>query len=447
METTNRPTITSQLIQLRTVCRVPRLRSRAQTYREEVANSVSHGIGLFFALIAAPLLVANALRSGDAHRIIACSIYASTIVLMFAASMVYHGLPRGRAKFVCRIIDHGAIFLLIAGSYTPFMLGALWGPWGWTLLAFVWTFAIIGVVLTAISRVRYPTLSTLVYLLLGWMIVVGLKPLWLHMNHWGLVWIAAQSIALFIAICYRWSWYEAQLFTPPYFGFQVLAFAIVELIGREASGRTALARTNAELVSTRELLAEHVRLAERRWIGRELHDAMGHHLAGLSLHLEALAQREAPSPPLDIARALTRRLLDDVESLVTTLERDRGVDLAGALGALATEIPSPRVHVEIDGLAQQAPARAHALLRCCQEIVTNAIKHAGADNLWIRLRERDGRVELIARDDGKRPPIARTGHGLDGMRQRLAELGGSLEVASPPGGGFELRVLVPEADR
>jgi signal transduction histidine kinase len=263
----------------------------------------------------------------------------------------------------------------------------------------------------------------------------------------GLVWIAAQSIALFIAICYRWSWYEAQLFTPPYFGFQVLAFVIVELIGREASGRTALARTNAELVSTRELLAEHVRLAERRWIGRELHDAMGHHLAGLSLHLEVLAQREAPSPPLDTARALTRRLLDDVESLVTTLERDRGVDLAGALGALATEIPSPRVHVEIDGLAQQAPARAHALLRCCQEIVTNAIKHAGADNLWIRVRERDGRVELIARDDGKRPPIARTGHGLDGMRQRLAELGGSLEVASPPGGGFELRALVPAGDR
>jgi len=202
METTNRTTITAQLIQLRTVCRVPRLRSRAQTYREEVANSVSHGIGLFFALIAAPLLVANALRSGDAHRIIACSIYASTIVLMFAASMVYHGLPRGRAKFVCRIIDHGAIFLLIAGSYTPFMLGALWGPWGWTLLAFVWTFAIIGVVLTAISRVRYPTLSTLVYLLLGWMIVVGLKPLWLHMNHWGLVWIAAGGLAYTLGVAF-----------------------------------------------------------------------------------------------------------------------------------------------------------------------------------------------------------------------------------------------------
>jgi signal transduction histidine kinase len=260
----------------------------------------------------------------------------------------------------------------------------------------------------------------------------------------GFAWIAAQSLGLLVAIWFRWSWYEAQLFTPPYLGFQVLAFVVVELLGREASGRATLARANAELMSTREFLAEHVRLAERRWIGRELHDAMGHHLAGLSLHLEALAQREVPSPPLDTARALSRRLLDDVESLVGTLDRDRGVDLTRALAALATEIPSPRVHVDTDGLAQQEPARALALLRCCQEIVTNAIKHAGADNLWITLRGRDGRVELTARDDGKGVSTSRAGHGLEGMRQRLAELGGSLEVASDPGGGFALRAVVPE---
>jgi len=263
----------------------------------------------------------------------------------------------------------------------------------------------------------------------------------------GLVWIAVQSVALFIAIRYRWSWYEAQLFTPPYLGFQILAFAVVELIGREATGRAVLARTNADLSSTRELLAEHVRLAERRRIGRELHDAMGHHLAGLSLHLEALAQREVPSPPLDTARALTRQLLDDVESLVTTLDRDRGVDLARALAALAADIPRPRVHLDIERLAPQEPTQAHALLRCCQEVVTNAIKHAGAANLWIRLRGVDGRIELMARDDGQGASTARAGHGLEGMRERLAELGGSLEVASDPGGGFELRAVMPEGKR
>jgi hemolysin III len=187
----HRGTITTQLIQLRTVCRVPKLRSRAQTYQEEIANSVSHGVGLFFALIAAPLLFANALRSGEPRRII-----------MYAASMIYHGLPRGRAKFVCRIIDHGAIFLLIAGTYTPFMMGVLWGPWGWTLLTFVWTFALLGVVLTAISRVKYPTLSTLVYLMLGWMICVGAKPLWMHMNHWGLFWIAAGGLAYTLGVAF-----------------------------------------------------------------------------------------------------------------------------------------------------------------------------------------------------------------------------------------------------
>ena len=109
-----------------------------------------------------------------------------------------------------------------------------------------------------------------------------------------------------------------------------------------------------------------------------------------------------------------------------------------------TEIPSPRVHVDTEGLAQQGPAIALALLRCCQEIVTNAIKHAGADNLWITLRGRDGCVELTARDDGEGVSTSRAGHGLEGMRQRLAELGGSLEVASVPGGGFALRAVVPE---
>jgi hemolysin III len=183
------------ILQMRTHVRMPKLRSRAQTYREEVANSVSHGVGFVFALIAAPLLVDGAIRSGEKLRIIAFGIYAVTIVLMYAASMVYHGLPRGRAKFVCRIIDHSAIFLLIAGSYTPFMLGVLYGPWGWTLLTLVWTFAVVGVVLTAISRVRYPTLSTSVYLLLGWLIVVGVNPLWERMNHWGLFWLGAGGFA------------------------------------------------------------------------------------------------------------------------------------------------------------------------------------------------------------------------------------------------------------
>ena len=180
--------------------RTPRLRERAQSRGEEIANSVSHGIALFAAMVAAPILVINALESADAVRIFACWVYAVTVVLMYASSTIYHGLPRGRAKFVCRIIDHSAIFLLIAGTYTPFMLGPLRGVWGNTLLTLVWTFAVVGVVLTVISRVRYPTLATLVYLGLGWLIVVGAKPLWERMDHWGLFWIAAGGLAYTVGV-------------------------------------------------------------------------------------------------------------------------------------------------------------------------------------------------------------------------------------------------------
>jgi hemolysin III len=181
---------------------VPRLRSRAQTYQEERANSISHGIGLFCALIASPLLFTSAIRTGETARVIACGVYAATLILMFAASMVYHALPRGRAKFVCRIVDHGAIFLLIAGTYTPLTVGVLQGPLGWTLLILVWTLALTGVVLTAISRVRYPTLSTAVYLMLGWLILIGAKPLWERMDHWGIFWLGLGGFAYTVGVVF-----------------------------------------------------------------------------------------------------------------------------------------------------------------------------------------------------------------------------------------------------
>jgi hemolysin III len=182
--------------------KTPRLRERAQSYGEEVANSISHGVGLFAASIAAYTLVVSAAASGDATRFIAFSVYAATLVLMFASSTIYHALPRGRGKYVCRILDHGAIFLLIAGTYTPFMLGVLHGPWGWTLLALVWIFATAGVALTVISRVRYPTLTTVIYLCMGWLIVAGFDPLWERMDHRGLLWLAVGGLAYTVGVAF-----------------------------------------------------------------------------------------------------------------------------------------------------------------------------------------------------------------------------------------------------
>jgi len=173
----------------------PRLRERAQSRGEEIANSVSHGIGLFAAVIGAWALVWTAAGSGDVKRAVACTVYATTLVLMYAASTVYHGLPRGRGKYVCRIVDHGAIFLLIAGSYTPILLGSVQGRLGSSLLVMVWIVALAGIVMTAISRVRYPTLSTAAYLALGWLLLVAARPLWETMDHRGLLWIAAGGLA------------------------------------------------------------------------------------------------------------------------------------------------------------------------------------------------------------------------------------------------------------
>jgi signal transduction histidine kinase len=261
----------------------------------------------------------------------------------------------------------------------------------------------------------------------------------------GLVWIAAQSLALMWAIQHHWSLRPALMFAPPYLGFQVLTFFTVRLLAREARARADLERTNKELVATRRLLAESTRLTERLRIARELHDAMGHHLAGLSLNLELLSQQRASSPPLETARSLTRRLLDDVESLVETLGRERGIDLPRALAALAVEIPRPRVHVEAGELMVEDAEQAHALWRCCQEIVTNAVKHAEAENLWIAIRRRGGQLELTARDDGGGATQLAAGHGLEGMRRRLEELGGGVDFETRPGAGFRVRVTLPGA--
>jgi signal transduction histidine kinase len=260
----------------------------------------------------------------------------------------------------------------------------------------------------------------------------------------GLWWIVLQSLGLTWAIQHHWSLRSALLLGPPYLGFQVLAFLVLEVVGRETRGRLELARANAELVSTRELLAESARLNERLRIARELHDAMGHHLAGLSLNLEVLAQ--GPAPPaaaLQTARTLVRRLLDDVESVVTALGGERGLDLGQALRALAAAIPRPVVHVDAPGIVLEDPERAHALLRCCQEIVTNAVKHAEAGNLWISLRVVDGAVQLTARDDGAGAARLEPGQGLHGMRRRLEEAGGALDLQTSPGMGFHVRATLP----
>jgi hemolysin III len=147
-------------------------------------------------LAAFPLLVVAAARRGDLWQVIGGSIYATTLVLLYSASTVYHALPSHfPAKRLFRGLDHGAIHLLIAGTYTPFALGALRGPWGWSLLATIWSLAAGGIVLKAGLGFRYPRLSTAVYLLMGWLIVVALRPLYRAVGPAGMAWLAAGGLS------------------------------------------------------------------------------------------------------------------------------------------------------------------------------------------------------------------------------------------------------------
>src|SRR5512137_2256794 len=169
--------------------------SRAWTIGEEVAHSVTHGIGLLAAVAGLAVLVVLAAATRDPWRITACAIYASTLVLLYGASTLYHALSRTRARAVFRVLDHSAIFLLIAGTYTPFALVSLRGPWGWTLLAIVWGPAVTGIVSKAVFGARWPILSTVLYIGMGWVVLVAVKPLVAHVPPGGIAWLVAGGVA------------------------------------------------------------------------------------------------------------------------------------------------------------------------------------------------------------------------------------------------------------
>ena len=169
-------------------------RRRAQSLGEEIANSVSHGVGLLAALIAAPVLVIDAIHRGDTAGIVGAAVFAATMVLLYVTSTLYHALPPSRAKAVFRILDHSAIYLFIAGTYTPFALGVLRGPWGSSLVVLVWVLALVGIGLKAAGGLGHPKLSTGVYLAMGWLILVAAEPLVAAIPLWGLFWLLAGGL-------------------------------------------------------------------------------------------------------------------------------------------------------------------------------------------------------------------------------------------------------------
>ena len=165
------------------------------TLKEEIANGISHGLGLLLALVALPVLLFAASGSGSVYFIVGVCVFGATMVLLYLASTLYHSLTHEAAKQLFRLFDHTAIFLLIAGTYTPFALGVLRGPWGWSLLAAVWALAIVGITLKIRRRTRHSRISIVLYVLMGWLAVVAIKPILLSVPPPGIALILAGGIA------------------------------------------------------------------------------------------------------------------------------------------------------------------------------------------------------------------------------------------------------------
>jgi signal transduction histidine kinase len=260
------------------------------------------------------------------------------------------------------------------------------------------------------------------------------------LDRWrGIAWIAAQTVLLLAAVSIHWNSHIAWLLALPYFGFEILAFFSFELLEREM-------RTSAQLRAMQDLVADGGRLAERLRIARELHDALGHHLTALTLNLEAALVRTEGAAHGDVekAQSLARTLLADVRAIVAEKNADDCIDLGGALRTLVADLPRPRVRLDVDdALRVDDPEQGLVILRCVQEVVTNAARHSGAENLWITVRRSGEAFEVRARDDGRGRGAARDGFGLRGMRERIESAGGELTIESDSGRGFALTAFLP----
>jgi signal transduction histidine kinase len=262
----------------------------------------------------------------------------------------------------------------------------------------------------------------------------------------ALGWTAFQTLAVMGALCVAprpdicWVIFKS-------FALQLLLVFAAQALRKAAQSARALAGTNRELRAAQAIIANTVRDAERLRISRELHDAWGHELTALGLQLEIASHVTEPGKANDHvmqAKGLSSALLGKVRDVVATLREAERCDLKVSLESLAQSVPAPAIHVDIDPGTQVSPGQAHALMRCAQEAVTNAVKHSQAANLWLQVTSDDGGVRLVARNDGEvKANETAPGSGLVGMRERVEHLGGSLAIRQEPALGFIVDAWLP----
>ncbi len=295
------------------------------------------------------------------------------------------------------------------------------------------------------------------------LVIAGVLP-WMIPFWPGFIWVVVQNIALAPVTAMQpiyshgeptgeyYGWFVALMQNAIFLGFSSYTYVTSVIARQQADSREEQRRLNSELRATRTLLTESSRIAERMRISRELHDLVGHHLTALSLNLE-VASHLAHGASLDHvkqAQSVAKLLLADVREVVSQLRDDDSINLTDALTTLIEGVPGIDIHLELPPrFSVDDPRRAQVLLRCTQEIITNTVRHANARNLWLRFeRTPANELALHARDDGRGVTDLRQGNGLLGMRERLAQIGGRLNITTERDHGFTLDAWLPlEATR
>lgn len=329
----------------------------------------------------------------------------------------------------------GALYLWLTRS-----MGSLRSGWvDYLLLALLTGSAV------AISWNSWSGLGSILLMVVA-CVLPWLLPLWA-----ALPWLVVSQLLVVpvYVVGQGFGWAEAVLLSLLQAGFCVFVFVTSLVARQQALAREDQRRLNAELRAARALLAESARVNERTRISRELHDLLGHHLTALSLNLEVAAHLSSGKARQHVGQAhtLAKLLLSDVREAVSQLRVGGAIDMAATLPPLAENVPGLEVRMELpDPFLIDDPERAQVLLRCTQEVITNTVKHAQAQHLWLVYTRTRDLIRLQARDDGQGSDAYRVGNGLRGLRERVIGYGGSVEVATASGAGFALDIRLPGRD-
>lgn len=281
----------------------------------------------------------------------------------------------------------------------------------------------------------------------GLLAIVAAQASLLLSHRFALAWAIAQTVLVFPYYLDRADILQAAFWTAGVLGFQLFATTIGYIARYEAKARIELSRLNTDLRAAEIMLEESARTAERLRIARELHDAVGHHLTALSIQIE-LARHACPDESTLIeAQGITKSMLQEVRAVVREMRNDPALNLQSAIESLVKALPAPKTHFEVTGdatdVAALDPALAHALFRAAQEGLTNAIRHSGAENIWISLALDAEQTTLEVRDDGRGIRHMQEGSGIAGLRERIDSVGGHVSFSSQPSAGLTLTIRVP----